>query len=61
MEDKYGKAQRVWVLDRGFVSEANLDFLRGRGAQYIVGTPRAVLKNSESERRNNRRADAQHY
>ena len=49
MEDKYGKAQRVWVLDRGFVSEANLDFLRGRGAQYIVGTPRAVLKNFESE------------
>jgi transposase len=45
MEAKYGKAQRVWVLDRGFVSEENLDFLRGRGAQYIVGTPRAVLKN----------------
>jgi transposase len=49
MEDKYGKAQRVWVLDRGFVSEENLDFLRGRGAQYIVGTPRAVLKNFEKE------------
>ncbi len=49
MEDKYGKAQRVWVLDRGFVSEENPDFLRGRGAQYIVGTPRAVLKNFETE------------
>jgi transposase len=49
MEDKYGKAKRVWVLDRGFVSEENLDFLRGRGAQYIVGTPRAVLKNFSSE------------
>ncbi len=49
MEDKYGKAQRVWVLDRGFVSEENLDFLRERGAQYIVGTPRAVLKNFEKE------------
>jgi transposase len=49
MEDKYGKAQRVWVLDRGFVSEDNLDFLRERGAQYIVGTPRAVLKDFEKE------------
>lgn len=49
MEDKYGKAQRVWVLDRGFVSEENLDFLRERGAQYIVGTPRAVLKNFGKE------------
>jgi transposase len=49
MEDKYGKAKRVWVLDRGFVSEENLDFLRGREAQYIVGTPRAVLKNFDKE------------
>ena len=49
MEDKYGKAKRVWVLDRGFVSEENLDFLRERGAQYIVGTPRAVLKNFSKE------------
>jgi transposase len=49
MEDKYGKAQRVWVLDRGFVSEENLDFLRERKAQYIVGTPRAVLKDFEKD------------
>ena len=49
MEDKYGKAERVWVLDRGFVSEDNLDFLRERKAQYIVGTPRAVLKDFEKE------------
>ena len=49
MEDQYGKAQRVWVLDRGFVSEENLNFLRGRRAQYIVGTLRAVLKNFDKE------------
>ena len=49
MEVKYGKAQRVWVLDRGFVSEKNLDFLRERGAKYIVGTPRAVLKDFAKE------------
>ena len=49
MEDKYGKAQRVWVLDRGFVSEDNLDFLRKRGAKYIVGTLRGLLKDFSEE------------
>jgi hypothetical protein len=47
MEAKYGQAQRVWVLDRGMVSENNLAFLRGRGGQYIVGTPKAMLRRFE--------------
>jgi len=49
MELKYGKAERIWVLDRGIVSEENLDFLRKRGAKYIVGTPRSLLKKFEKE------------
>jgi hypothetical protein len=44
MEDKYGQAQRVWVMDRGMVSEANLAWLRQRGATYLVGTPKRQLK-----------------
>jgi transposase len=48
MEAKYGQAQRIWVLDRGMVSEKNLEFLRERGAQYIVGTPKAMLRKFES-------------
>jgi transposase len=44
METKYGKAKRTWVLDRGFMSEDNLEFLRERGASYIVGTMRSLLK-----------------
>jgi transposase len=44
MEAKYGQAGRVWVMDRGMVSEANLRFLRQRGGHYIVGTPRALLR-----------------
>ena len=28
METKYGKANRVWVMDRGMVSERNLEFMR---------------------------------
>ena len=35
---------RVWVFDRGIVSEENLQRLRRRGASYLVGTPRAQLK-----------------
>jgi len=48
MEAKYGQAERIWVLDRGMVSEINLEFLRGRGAKYIVGTPKAMLRKFES-------------
>jgi transposase len=47
MEGKYGRAQRVWVMDRGMVSEANLAFLRARGGSYIVGTPKAMLRRFE--------------
>jgi len=47
MEEKYGKARRVWVLDRGIVSEGNLEFLRERGGRYLVGTPRRQLKKFE--------------
>ena len=49
MEDKYGKAHRVWVLDRGIVSEENLDYLRQRGAQYVVGALKGLLKNFKEE------------
>ena len=41
MEDRFGQAERIWVMDRGMVSEANIDFLRQRKALYIVGTPKA--------------------
>jgi transposase len=44
MEEKYGKAQRVWVFDRGIVSEENLEYLRQRGATYLVGTPKSHLR-----------------
>ncbi len=47
MERKYGRASRVWVMDRGMVSEKNLRFLRERGGSYIVGTPKAMLRHFE--------------
>jgi len=49
MEDRFGQAERIWVMDRGMVSEANIDFLRERKALYIVGTPKAELRHFEAE------------
>jgi transposase len=47
MESKYGRANRIWVMDRGMVSENNLRFIRQRDGTYIVGTPKAVLHQFE--------------
>src|SRR5262249_43483235 len=44
MEARYGRDGRIWVLDRGMVSEDTLAWLRGRGSRYIVGTPRSRLR-----------------
>jgi transposase len=49
VERKYGKARRIWVFDRGIVSEANLAAIRKRGGQYLVGTPRRQMKQFEAE------------
>lgn len=49
MEGKYGKARRVWVFDRGVVSEDNIEVLREREAKYVVGTPKSMLKKFEAE------------
>ncbi len=49
VEAKHGKARRIWIFDRGIVSEANLEKLRQRGGQYVVGTPRHQLEVYEKE------------
>ena len=49
IESKYGMKGRVWVFDRGVVSEDNLQELRERGAYYLVGTPRRKLADFERE------------
>src|SRR6202795_318562 len=49
VERKYGKARRIWVFDRGIVSEENLAALGKRGGQYLVGTARKKLKEFERE------------
>jgi transposase len=52
MEKRYGKADRIWVMDRGMLSERNLEFLRQDGRRYILGGSRALLKTFEAELRN---------
>src|SRR5579864_5246246 len=49
VERKYGQARRIWVFDRGVVSEENLQSIRRRGGQYLVGTPRSQMKQFEAE------------
>jgi transposase len=49
MESRYGKADRVWVMDRGMVSEANVEFLKKGGRKYILGTPKGQLRRHERE------------
>ena len=47
MRAKYGQERRTWVMDRGMVSEDNIDMLRDLGAAWLVGTPKAMLRKFE--------------
>jgi transposase len=49
MERRYGKSDRIWVMDRGMVSEDRIKFLRDGGRRYIIGTPKSMLKKFEHE------------
>lgn len=49
MEGRYGRANRIWVMDRGMVSEENMGLLTKEGRRYILGTQRGQLKKYEEE------------
>ncbi|NOY82898.1 MAG: IS1634 family transposase, partial [Kiritimatiellaeota bacterium] len=49
MERRYGTANRIWVMDRGMVSEETIAFLKSGHRRYIVGTPKPLLKRFERE------------
>ena len=48
MESRYGRADRIWVMDRGMISKDNLEFLRD-GRRYILGAQRSLLKKFKEE------------
>jgi len=49
IEAQYGKADRIWVMDRGMVSEETVAFLREGGRRYILGTPKSSLRRYEQQ------------
>src|SRR5262249_52086725 len=51
IEETYGKAQRVWVMDRGIPSEAILKEMREPERQtfYLVGTPKGRINQHEKK------------
>lgn len=49
IESQYGRAERIWVMDRGMLSEDNLEFLQSKKRRYIIGTPKSQLKHFEQE------------
>jgi transposase len=49
IQSMYGKARRVWIMDRGIPTEATLQQMREDQVAYLVGTPRAMLDKLEKE------------
>jgi transposase len=44
VEQRFGKSQRVWVMDRGMISKKTLAFLNKPGRRYLLATRRHELK-----------------
>jgi len=51
IEDQYGKAERVWVMDRGIPTEEVLEEMRQSDppVRYLVGTPKGRLTKLEKD------------
>jgi len=51
IERQYGRARRVWVMDRGIPTEAQLAEMRRaeREVFYLVGTPRSKIQQHEKK------------
>jgi transposase len=47
IEERYGKARRTWVMDRGIPTEEVLAEMRAQSVQYLVGTPKGRLTKLE--------------
>src|SRR3974377_197413 len=51
IEEQYGKAERIWVMDRGIPTEEVLQEMRAANPPvfYLVGTPKGRLTRYEKE------------
>jgi transposase len=44
MEQRYGLADRIWVMDRGMTSTDNVAWLQQTGRRYLIGAPPSELR-----------------
>jgi hypothetical protein len=51
IEARFGKSQRVWVMDRGMISDEALTFLSAEGRRYLLATKRPALNAFQAELR----------
>jgi hypothetical protein len=49
IQSMYGKARRLWVMDRGIPTEATLQRMRAEEVAYLVGTPKHLLSKLEKD------------
>ena len=51
IEEQYGKAQRIWIMDRGIPTQKDLEAMRARQPPiyYLVGTPKGRLAQYEKK------------
>jgi transposase len=49
IETRFGASRRIWVMDRGMMSEDNLKFLSQSQRQYLIGTLRSELAQFQEE------------
>jgi hypothetical protein len=47
IEGRYGRVNRVWLMDRGIPTEETLAHMRSQGTFYLVGTPKGRLNKLE--------------
>jgi transposase len=51
IEARFGKSQRVWVMDRGMISDEALTFLGAEDRRYLLATKRPALGAFQAELR----------
>ena len=44
LETRYGKANRIWAMDRGMLSADNIEWLQQGERKYVIGTPKSELR-----------------
>ena len=51
IEEQYGKAQRIWIMDRGIPTKTQLQAMRQNEppVHYLVGTPKGSLRKYEQK------------